>query len=329
MLYLELPGNDPAFNLALEESLLINLPRESEGIFLLWQNSPAIIIGRHQVAAEVVDTGKIQEANLPVIRRISGGGAVYHDSGNLNFSFMDYANREMRIDFRRFLEPVRLALADLGIESEISGRNDLEAAGKKISGSGQILRARKILHHGTLLFNADLNAMHNFLRVSDAKFRSRGIASQHARTANLLALCAKPFSLGDLKEALIRRCAHAQGSLEPAILAAAERLANARYRSWDWNYGQSPKYDLEKQCRFAWGEVAIHLQTSGGRIKSCRISGDFFSNSEVAELEARFIDLPFEQAAFARALDNCRWEKWFAGCDEICMSNFFLRELFA
>ena len=155
---------DPAFNLALEEVLFQSLPAGHPGWFLLWQNGPSVIVGRHQCTADEVNADFIRRENLPVVRRITGGGAVYHDTGNLNFSFIEHANGREKVDFRRYLEPVCAALADLGVQAVLSGRNDIEANGRKISGSGQMLRRGKVLHHGTLLIDV------NFERLSSVLF---------------------------------------------------------------------------------------------------------------------------------------------------------------
>ena len=171
--------------------------------------------------------------------------------------------------------------------------------------------------------------MHSLLRVSGDKLRSRGIASQKARTGNLLALCPAPPTLADLENALISRCARGSALLPPEALAEAEALANRKYRTWAWNHGSSPAYDLEKRRRFAWGEVAIHLQTAGGVIQACRISGDFFSDRPIEELAKAFVGLQFSQKQLAQALCSCQWEDWFAGCDANAMRKFFLEELFS
>lgn len=329
MRFLELPGRNSAFNLALEECLLTSLPENSEGLFLVWQNSPSIIIGRHQVAAEVVNQAKAMAANIPVIRRISGGGAVYHDAGNLNFTFIDNTGSAKRIDFKRYLITVCAALADLDISAEISGRNDLEVNGMKISGSSQVIRSGTVLHHGTILFNADLKAMHDFLQVRENKFRTKGIPSHKARVANLLELSKNPFSLADLKAALIARCSHGRAALSPETLDAAARLARRKYGTRAWNYGKSPKFEFEKRRRFAWGEVAIHLQIVSGLIAHCRISGDFFSNDDIEALAAKFANLPFRRESIAQALADCEWERWFVGSNAEAMRQFFQEDIFS
>lgn len=324
MEYIEINSLDPALNLALEECLLLSLPANHPGYFLLWQNGPSIIVGRHQCAGEVVNASFVAEENLPVIRRMTGGGAVYHDTGNLNFSFI--ANGGNRLDFAFYMEPVRRALQSLGVDAQISGRNDLEVNGKKISGSGQIILHGRSLHHGTLLVNMDLERMALALRVDESKFKSKGVASLRARVANIGELMRGDMRA--LKTALAAHCAASRGSLEPAVLEKAKTVASEKYSSWNWNYGQSPPYNLEKRARFPWGEVAARLDIRNGRISSFKLNGDFFNGSPVDELEERFLGAAFEPRALNAALVGARLPDYFSGCDEKAMRDFFVKGLF-
>lgn len=322
---LEIDSLDPAFNLALEEQLLRSLPLDHPGYFLLWQNSPSIIIGRHQCAAEVVNAAFAAENGLPVIRRMTGGGAVYHDEGNLNFSFITRAGKKP--DFAFFLKPVCGALARLGARARISGRNDLEIDGLKISGSGQLFLDGKILHHGTLLVSMNLERMASALRVDEAKFKSKGVPSLRSRVANLRDFI--DADMRSLKNALSDACSSAKGAMPPEILDAAARLAIEKYSSRDWNYGRSPGFNLEKRARFPWGEVIARLDARGDRICACKIHGDFFNSAPIVELENALLNAAFEPQAFAQALAHVEWEKYFLGCRPQTMRDFFTRELFA
>lgn len=324
----EFPGFDPAFNLALEECLARELPDGHPGYFLLWQNAPSIIIGRHQCVCEVVNETFATEAGLPVIRRMTGGGAVYHDEGNLNFSFIIHGRGGL--SFARFLEPVCAALAALGVDNvTISGRNDLEVDGKKISGSGQCVLGDTILHHGTLLVRANLEYMARALKVDDAKIKSRGVASLRARVANLGELPGLDIDVPKLKAALIAHCAEKPATLPDGIVAAAATLATEKYSSWDWNYGRSPACELKVRTRFPWGDVSAGLSIRGGRIRHCVISGDFFTVLPIETLERKFSGLAFNPETVARELAAVPWPAYFRGCDSDAMREFFTRGLFA
>ena len=249
MQFLSLSSTDPALNLALEECLLQWLPADHPGLFLLWQNAPSVIVGRHQVTLDEIDADFVRRRGLPVVRRMTGGGAVYHDLGNLNFSFMENAHGRKTVDFARYLRPVCAALAELGVQASLTGRNDLEAGGRKISGSAQSLRQGRILHHGTLLVSLDFGELVQALHVDPDKIRSKGIASVRSRVANISEFWTPGSGMEDLRAALLRHCADGEGSLEPEVLRAAEELAERKYRSWDWNYGASPAFTLQRRER--------------------------------------------------------------------------------
>ncbi len=323
MEFLTFSSLDPAFNLALEERLFDSLPPEHPGLFMLWQNGPSIIVGRHQCTAEEVNADFVRRENLPVVRRITGGGAVYHDTGNLNFSFIENANGQERVNFRRYLEPVREALRDVGVRAEISGRNDLEVDGRKISGSGQRIHRGKVLHHGTLLVDVDFGRLSEALSVDPEKIRSKGVASVRARVRNLSECWTPGTDMGTLKCCLLRHCAASAARLDMGDYAAAQALADSKYRQWSWNYGASPAFTEEKRRRFPWGGVNLRLSVRNGRIADCRIYGDFFANAEIEDLENMLAGLQHEPGALAEALEDVPWELYFSGCDPEEMRRFF------
>ncbi|WP_300786995.1 lipoate--protein ligase [uncultured Desulfovibrio sp.] len=318
---------DPAVNLALEEVLFRRLGPDFAGCFLLWQNGPSVIVGRHQNTREEVDTAWLAERGVPVVRRNTGGGAVYHDLGNLNFSFMEYAPERSRMDFARYLEPVCAALARLGVTARLTGRNDLEAGGRKISGSAQSLRAGRVLHHGTLLVNLDFADMVAALSVNPEKYRSRGVASVRARVTNISEHWDAGSTMEDLREALAACCAPGSvlRDVPPDVLREAEGLAAAKYRTWEWNFGKSPAFSERRRQRFPWGLVDVLLDVRGGRIASCRILGDFFAAADVGELERRLTGVRDEPDALRAALTGVDWESCFSGCEPAAMQNFFTR----
>ncbi|MDR2744819.1 MAG: lipoate--protein ligase [Desulfovibrio sp.] len=322
MEFLSLSSLDPTFNLALEEQLFTALPPRHPGLFLLWQNGPSVIVGRHQCTEEEINAGFIRRENLPVVRRNTGGGAVYHDTGNLNFSFLENMRRPGRMDFRRLLAPVCLALADVGVTAEISGRNDLAAGGRKISGNAQLLRDGKTLHHGTLLVNLDFSRMVEALNPAPEKIRSKGVASVRARVANIADFWKPGATMETLKHALSCRCAERQAELSRETLAAAHDLAEAKYRQWEWNYGASPAFTEKKQERFSWGSVDMRLDVRAGVIRSCRIYGDFFAATPIEKLEALLTGQKRESGALARTLAGADMEDFFSGCDAVVMRRF-------
>ncbi|MDR3358659.1 MAG: lipoate--protein ligase [Desulfovibrio sp.] len=322
MEFLSLSSLDPAVNLALEERLFTTLPPRHPGLFLLWQNGPSVIVGRHQCTAEEINAEFVRRENLPVVRRNTGGGAVYHDTGNLNFSFLENTRRPGGMDFRRLLAPVCLALADVGVRAEISGRNDLEVQGRKISGNAQLLRDGKMLHHGTLLVNLDLSRMVEALKPAPEKIRSKGVASVRARVANITEFWKPGTTVEALKHALLRRCAERRAELGRETLAVAQDLAETKYRQWDWNYGASPAFTEKKRERFPWGSVDMRLDVRDGVIRSCRFYGDFFAATPIGELQSLLTGQKRESGDLARALDGVNMENFFSGCDAAVMRRF-------
>lgn len=316
---------DPAYNLALEETLFDRLGTGEEGLFLLWRNAPSIIVGRHQCTGEEINADFVARRGIPVVRRNTGGGAVYHDLGNLNFSFIEHAEGDARVDFARYLTPICAALRTLGVEARISGRNDLEVMGRKISGSAQRLRDGKVLHHGTLLVALNFADMLEALHVDPEKYLSKGVASVRARVGNIAEYCQREHLMDDLTQALVRTCAHQLTAPDPDVLRQAEALACAKYRTWEWNYGASPSFTFRRKERFPWGSVDLRLAVRKGRITTARVHGDFFSASGVDELERRLIGLRHEPAVMAEALRDAPWTSWFSGCDPERMRDFFLR----
>ena len=293
---------DPYFNLAAEEYLLDNCPGE---IFSLWRNDRSVIIGRSQNAYAELDLGFVTERRIPVVRRLTGGGAVFHDLGNVNYTFITDEARPL--DFAHFSRPIVDALAGLGVRAVLSGRNDLTADGMKISGAAQCVRRGRILHHGTLLFDADLSELAGALRPDPAKLSSKGIASVRSRVTNIRRLLGEDCAMdavgfyGYLMSYAVGNWG-GKTAYGEAEKAAIRRLAETKYRTWAWNFGESRAYDRERRQRFPFGSVEVGLTVERGRIASVRIRGDFFGVREIGELEAALIGLRYEREALAGAL---------------------------
>ena len=323
---------DPAYNLALEQTLFESLTPHSPGYFLLWHNGPSIIVGRHQNTVQELNEALVQRYGLAVVRRLTGGGAVYHDAGNLNFSFLQPctgAEQGRALDFAPFLNPIVAALASLGVQAEFSSRNDLTVGARKVSGSAQLRRPQGILHHGTLLVDLDLDMLGAVLTGAPDKYLSKGVASVRSRVRNLSEVLPQGQGMAEIKAALMAHCASEVMEVPPEAHWAAEALAQSRYRSWDWNYGASPAFTSSRRQRFPWGAVECCLTVRRGVIVQCRIFGDFFAAREVAELEARLTGLRHTADALHEALaspdgvDDPAWGQYFAGCEPLVMRDFF------
>lgn len=315
MLALDISSTDPAYNLALEDLLFAQLDADSEGYFMLWHNAPSIIVGRHQNSHEEINAELRQRYALPVVRRQTGGGAVYHDLGNLNFSFLLPDRQRGPLDFIRFLQPVVDVLHSLGIKAELSSRNDLTVAGRKISGSAQLRNKHGILHHGTLLVSLDLDMLGAVLTGAPDKFLSKGIASVRSRVTNISDHAPADFSMEMLKQALFAQCAKGVTLLDATIHAAAFELAAKKYSTWEWNFGASPPFSNQWRQRFSWGALEVCFAVTGGYIHSCRLFGDYFSQADVTELEQACIGLPYQREALYNTLATMDFNLYFSGCD--------------
>jgi lipoate-protein ligase A len=316
MVCLESPSFDPYFNLALEEYLFEKYPKTGT-YFMLWQNDNAVIVGRYQNTAREVNEAYIRERGVRVVRRLSGGGAVYHDLGNLNFTIITDAAESRLIDFRLFISPVLSMLKALGVPAEARGRNDITVEGAKFSGNAQYIKDKRVMHHGTILFDTDLSAAAQALTPPQDKFTGKAVQSVRSRVTNL-----KPYlpglSLGEFKEIFIGEMAKT-GHLErrefsPHDEDEARSLAARRYSLWDWNYGRSPAYQRHKGRRFdGAGKIELDYSVKEGRIEAYEISGDFFGDGDSPELRERLLGCKLERGALKQALEKAELARLFGG----------------
>ena len=278
---------DPAYNLALEEVMF----EQADAPFaMLWRNRPSVIVGRNQNACREFDAAYAREHGIAVVRRMTGGGAVYHDLGNLNYSFFTFetdADRR-RAGFAPFAAPVLNALRSLGVDAEFSGRNDILVGGRKVSGSAKRTHEGRILFHGTLLFDVDMDAMSAVLTPPQAKIEAKGVSSVRARVANLsefLPDMARDAFRAAMERELLASCGlTAPLPIPENWIREAERLADERYRSWEWTFGVSPDFTFERTHRFPCGTVTARLDVHQGVIRHADFSGDFFGADPVSEL---------------------------------------------
>lgn len=307
---------DPRYNLALEEYVLKNLPNDNDYI-LLWQNEPAIIIGRNQNTIEEINRNYVEENNIHVVRRISGGGAVYHDFGNLNYTFVTTNSKDNLNNFRKFTEPVIKALNSLGVNAEFAGRNDIVLDGKKFSGNAQTYYKDRMYHHGTILFDADLDMVARVLQVKLEKIESKGIKSNRSRVTNILPYLEKKINIKEFQNYLLTFVLETEDvesktyHLTQEDYKAIDKLMKDKYSTWEWNYGESPDFAIQKEKRFAGGKVSIHMDVKEGHIKDFKIFGDFFGRKEVSHLAEDFIGVKYQKEDVQKLLDNINIEEFF------------------
>lgn len=288
MRYIESNSTDPYFNLALEEYVFEQLPKD-ESYFMLWQNANTIVIGKYQNAFEEVNQEAVDERGIRVARRLSGGGAVYHDMGNLNFTFIVDRNEIEGLNFKVFVEPVVETLRGFGVEAEFSGRNDILIKGMKISGNSQYVKKDRVMHHGCIMLDSDLEKVADALKVKEAKFKSKQSKSVRSRVTTINANAPHKISMEEfkasLKEHILGDGSVAPYELTTEDLAAIERLRDEKYATWEWNYGRAAIYEMTREEKFDAGLVTVHMTVKGGRIEEIKIYGDFFGNGEIEDLE--------------------------------------------
>lgn len=274
MFCLNLSSSDPCFNLALEEYLLIN---RKEDFLILYVNTPSVIIGKHQVAHRETDTKFVTENNIPVVRRISGGGTVFHDEGNLNFSFISQSTEGKQIDFRKYTLPVIKFLSVIGVEARFEGKNDLRVNGLKISGNSEHVFRNRVLHHGTLLFDTQLELLGGSIRKDFAKYSTRAVCSNPSPVMNLKSIIPEVKDINDLRSQMVIFFIDENGykliDLSPGEKEKIELLAATKYRTWEWNFAYGPEYHFSNQFKINGLRHSCHIFVKDGIIRECEIKG--------------------------------------------------------
>jgi len=308
MLCLNDPQTDPYFNLAAEEYMLRNW---SDDCFMLWRNEPSVIVGRHQNTLAEINIDYVKQNKIKVVRRLSGGGAVFHDLGNINFTFIENTHDSQPINFQKYLQPVITVLHSLEIDARFEGRNDLVIDGKKISGNAEHVYRGRILHHGTLLFASDLTGLSNALQVNPAKFTDKAVKSVRSRVTNINSHLKTPLEPEAFRSMLLAYVIdnYADSKLynytEEDILAI-NKLRDEKYATWDWNFGHSPTYNMVNSLKTGGGNLEVRLDVQNGIIRHIRIFGDFFNINEITELEQSLIGTPHNETNIRRKLEQIR-----------------------
>lgn len=327
--YLNLKTTDPATNLATEQYVFESLPKD-RAYFMLWQNDNAIILGKHQNTLAEINDSFVKENNIKVIRRLSGGGAVYHDLGNLNFTFIADAQDKNSLDFSLFCQPVVNTLKDLGINAELNGRNDMTIEGKKFSGNSQYIKDGRVLHHGTLLFQSDLSVVEKALTVDPEKIQAKGVKSVRSRITNISDYLKAETALESFRSLLLNNIISKHESEEYILTAqdkaAIESIAENRYNSWQWNYGHNTQCTMLKKGRVeGCGTVQAHITLKKGLISDVQFFGDFFSISEPADLAKLLIGIRPEKEEYEKALKGIDVKQYFTGLTNVAFIDLITR----
>src|SRR5699024_9974369 len=301
---------DPRINLALEEYMLENFG-EKDTYLLFYVNEPSIIIGRNQNTVEEINTEYVDKKGIKVVRRLSGGGAVYHDLENLNFSFITKDDGDSFHNFAKFTKPLVDVLNELGVPAKLEGRNDLVVEGRKISGNAMYSTKRRMFSHGTLMLDSEIEEVVKALNVNKAKIESKGIKSIRSRVANISEFLDEKITIETFKELISKYVFDVedvkdvpQYELTDEDWENVHKISENRYQKWEWNFGKSPKFNVQQSHKFASGLLDVRLDVKKGIIENCIIYGDLFGLGDVSVLENKLTGVRHERKAIEEALKD-------------------------
>ncbi|KPJ22779.1 lipoate--protein ligase [Streptococcus phocae subsp. phocae] len=316
MKYIVNKSHNPAYNIALEAYAFKELMDEDE-LFILWINEPAIIIGRHQNTIQEINKEYTDQHGIHVVRRLSGGGAVYHDLNNLNYTIISNKTTEGAFDFKTFSQPVIETLADLGVTATFTGRNDLEIDGKKICGNAQAYYKGRMMHHGCLLFDVDMSVLADALKVSKDKIESKGIKSVRARVTNILDELPVKITVDEFADSILNKMKETYPDMTEYVLSEAElahiqQSATEQFGSWDWTYGQAPEYTIERHVRYSAGKISTFANVETSVIKNLKIYGDFFGIKDVKDIEELLVGCRYDYKHILERLQTLDTTQYFS-----------------
>ncbi|MFO7722015.1 MAG: lipoate--protein ligase [Bacteroidales bacterium] len=326
MIFILNHSTDPAYNLAAEEYVLKNF---TDDVFMLWRNANAIIVGKHQNTMAEINMPFVQEKGIRVIRRLSGGGAVFHDLGNLNFTFIMNGQGEKLIDFRKYTQPILEVMQKLDIPAQFEGRNDLTIDGRKFSGNAEHVHKSRVLHHGTLLFSSEIADLTGALNAKNDRYSDKGVKSVRSRVTNISEHLKEPMTVLEFAGMIMDHVRETYADAEmydfsPRDVEAISKLKVDKYDTWDWNFGYSPQYDFHQVVKTSGGTIELALQVEKGVIRDARFSGDFFNKRDVHELERMFPGCMHEPESVGAMLDTVQIGEYFLGATrEEVISLFF------
>lgn len=308
MIYVENNSTNPFYNFALEYYLITEKQLPGDVIFLFWRTEPTLMVGKYQNTLEEINVEYAQENQMHVVRRITGGGTIYTDMGGWQFSFITKGT-DKQIDFSRYTEPIITALNGIGVAAEFNSRNDLVIAGKKFSGNAQCMLNGHVLHHGSLLFDTNLDQMEKCLNVKEHKIVSKGIKSVRGRVTNISDHTPQHIDSKNFKKYMVESILGSSGGRYELTLDDIDKvnaIADEKFRTWQWNYGASPKFNITKVGQFDGGRVEFKLEVNRGIIEGCHIYGDFFGSDDIELLTKKLIGCKYTIESIRAALNEVK-----------------------
>ncbi len=317
MLYLEPESNDPRFNTAFEEFAFRKIA-DRDTVFILWINNPCIVVGKNQNTVEEINQKYCDEKDIKIVRRISGGGAVYHDLNNLNYTIISDEKSGVGFDFKALSMPVIETLAEIGIKAEFTGRNDLVIGDRKFCGNSQYIRKNRIMHHGCILFDVDLSVLSEALKVSKDKIESKGRKSVRSRVTNIKEhLEDKSLTTEDfkklLKDYMNKHYNMIDYKLTDEEINEVKKIKAKRNDTWEWVYGENPEFSIKRKRRLPSGKVEAQILAKNNIIKNIKFYGDLFGVKDVDDLALKLIDVKYDSESVRESLKDEDIKSYFMG----------------
>ncbi len=312
MIYLKSESDDANFNFALEKYAMDALDI-ADGYFIFWRTTPTLMVGRYQNTLQEINMPYAKAHNINIVRRITGGGTIYTDQNGWQFSFISKKPGESRIEFETYTQPILDVLLSLGVNAQRSGRNDLVIGGRKFSGNAQYMRKALTLHHGSLLFDTDLEALVRALSVDDEKIISKGIQSVRQRVTNIAEHLQTKMTSLEFKEAMLGGLLKGMETydLSQKDIENVMEIKRAQFDTWEWNFGNNPKFNRTKEKRFAGGKLCVQAFVESGKIADIRFFGDFFAKEGIEEMAKKLVGCPYKEGDINKALQDCGVQDYF------------------
>ena len=321
MLCIDNVSLEPYFNQAVEEYFLKNF---DENIFMLWRNNNAIIVGKHQNTLAEINVDYVKEKGIKVVRRLTGGGAVYHDLGNINYTFiMGYGEEGARVDFKKYNQPIIDVLDSLGVKAHFSGRNDILIDDQKFSGNAEHIyhQKQRVLHHGTLLYASEIKDISDALNVNPLKFEGKARKSVRSRVTNISSHLKEDIGVDNFSQKVMDHIVEMYPDAKPYALTEADKnaiqkLADEKYSTWEWNYGYSPKYGLKKGVKTSGGHIEVHMNVDKGYITDIEFFGDYFVNRDPDTVVKALIGKEHREDVILQTLLEVKSSEYFSNISE-------------
>ena len=294
---------------------------------MLYRNRPSIIVGKHQNALAEINPEFVKKKNIMVVRRLSGGGAVYHDLGNLNFTFIRSGEMGKMVDFEKYSRPIMEVLNNLSVPARFEGVNDLRIGDKKISGNAEHVFKNRVLHHGTLLFSSNLSDLNKALKIREGVYRDKAVRSVRSNVVNISRFLKSEIPILEFRDLIFQHILTTFSDAEEYELSGKDlrsirQLMEEKYSRWEWNFGYSPRYQLEHSIQLGEKKLSVRLLVEHGIISEIHLL-DQQTKRTLPEMEQELTGVPHNQTAILKKLDTFDISPFLPGIDKHILINGF------